>query len=251
MRRYAPGPIHPLGILLPGQPKGNFRPGNSGIAQWQSRRLVCVRREFDSRFRIQSGLAQSAEPWIRIPATPVQFRYPDPSGLGRKLRHPPSKRIEAGGLPAGRSKFPRSSSSSRISRCQREDTGANPVDRSKVPAQQPQPLRGRVRRRRGSLVSSVRVAPRGVVGGRAQRIVTWPITAPSYGTAERVRGASSMGELWSCKPAMRVRFPRIPPGVAVAEPGFRRLAVNQSYVGSNPTGHPTSARSSDGRAAHS
>ena len=30
---------------------------------------------------------------------------------------------------------------------------------------------------------------------------------------------------------MRVRFPRIPPDVAVAEPGFRRLAVNQSHVG--------------------
>jgi hypothetical protein len=35
-----------------------------------------------------------------------------------------------------------------------------------------------------------------------------------------------------------VRFADPPPIVAVAEAGFRRLAVNQSDVGSNPTGHP-------------
>src|ERR1700722_6607165 len=42
----------------------------------------------------------------------------------------------------------------------------------------------------------------------------------------KVRVGSSMGEPWSCKPVMRVRFSLDPPDVAVAE-WFRRLAVNQ------------------------
>lgn len=45
----------------------------------------------------------------------------------------------------------------------------------------------------------------------------------------------------ACTQEAGFRLPDPPPDVAVAESGFRRLAVNQSYVGSNPTGHPMCA----------
>jgi hypothetical protein len=147
--------------------------------------MVGVRREFDSRSQIHSGVVQWAERGLRKAVTGVRFSAPDPRAWSSG-RASAFQADDVSSTLTVRSIFAhgRSSFNSRISRCQREDTGSNPVDRSKF------------------------------------------------------RGASSMGEPWSCKPQIRVRFPGIPPSVAVAESGFRRLAVNQSYVGSNPTGHP-------------
>src|ERR1700722_16058433 len=67
------------------------------------------------------------------------------------------------------------------------------------------------------------------IAGVADWLGFWP---PARGTefdsprSLQFRVGSSMGELWSCKPTMRVRFSLDPPDVAVAE-WFRRLAVNQ------------------------
>ena len=189
--------------------------------------MVSARREFDSRSQIHSGVVQLAERGIRNAVTGVRFSAPDPFFLARARRRAWSSgrasafqaddvsstltvrssfQRAAPGVWPDRSAFlehrvapgcvarwvvdKRSSFSGRISRCHREDTGSNPVDRSKLS-----------------------------LGGE--------------GCRKRVRGASSTGELWSCKPAMRVRFPRIPPGLfsevmlALAE-RLRRLPVEQS-----------------------
>ena len=76
----------------------------------------------------------------------------------------------------------------------------------------------------------------------------WPIDwAPVFQTGQTsliLVSRSKFGSLvitgarLACNQDDGVQFPGDPPIVAVAESGFRRLAVNQSYVGSNPTGHP-------------
>ena len=144
--------------------------------------MVGVRREFDSRSQIHSGVVQWAERGLRNAVTGVRFSAPDP----------------------------RAWSSGRASAFQADDVSSTLTVRS-----------------------NLRAWPIGWASDCQSDQASSILAARS-----KFRGASSMGEPWSCKPQIRVRFPGIPPSVAVAESGFRRLAVNQSYVGSNPTGHP-------------
>ena len=163
-------------------PGSIFEAHHSGIAQWQSRRLVSVRHAFDSRSQIHSGVVQRAERGTRNAVTGVRFSAPDPffaaharrrawssgrasafqaedvsstltvrSSFQRLWGRTPVLRAiadRAGRVccngrwrvgdpprdwrPAPHSGLSvRSSFSGRISRCHREDTGSNPVDRSR------------------------------------------------------------------------------------------------------------------------
>ena len=91
--------------------------------------MVSVRREFDSRSQIHSGVVQLAERGTRNAVTGVRFSAPDPRAWSSG-RASAFQAEDVSSTLTVRSSFPRSSFSGRISRCHREDTGSNPVDRS-------------------------------------------------------------------------------------------------------------------------